>query len=49
MVGILIWQRVKASTQSKIADLQFAVSIDQKISGFEISVNDRCGMDVLHA
>jgi len=49
MTDILVWHRVKASTQSKITDLQFAVGIDQKIPWFEVSVNDRCGMDVLHA
>jgi len=49
MTDILVWRRVKASTQSKITDLQFAVGIDQEISRFEVSVDDRCGMDVLHA
>lgn len=38
-----------ASSKTEIADLEFTIGIDEKISGFEISVKDVCRMDVLQS
>ena len=36
-----------ASCKAEIADLEFAVGVDQKVAWFEVAVEDVGGVDVL--
>jgi len=35
--------------EPKITNLEFAICVDEKISGFEVTVQDVCGVDVFEA
>lgn len=39
----------KAPGQPKVADLEFAVGVDEQVAGLEITVQDVCRVDVLEA
>lgn len=45
--SILLWVHRKASSQTKIADLQLTVCIDEQISGFQVAVENVGRVNVL--
>ena len=45
--GVLLWIHGKASSKTKVANLELAVGIDQQITGLEISVEHVCRVNVL--
>lgn len=47
VTGILLWVDREASSQTKVANLELAVCIDQQVSGLEITVQHVGRVDVL--
>ena len=43
---IFVWSGVESPGQSKVADLQFAVGVDEQVAGFEVTVEDVGAVDV---
>ena len=47
--SILLWVNRESSSQSKIANLQFAVGIDQEISGLQVAMKDIRRVDIFQS
>lgn len=46
---VLVRCRVEPTAQAEVADLQLTVGVDKQVARFEVSMNYRSRVDVLHA
>lgn len=47
VTGIFFWINRETTSQTEIANLEFTVGVDQQVTGFQITVQNIGGVDVL--